>query len=162
MQTSTASPVSTSAPPSNTTTVTKSKEQILIQSECGCTSNLTSCIQFSVNKIERFKPGLINVNYVQCNQFGFQSSCSDKLFFMWVILLLSYCKLPQDTWGKLCNTGICEICKFEAVTEKQAIKMTAALSCPSASGSGAMIALIVIGIIIVLAILLIAMKTYNR
>lgn len=40
--------------------------------------------------------------------------------------------------------------------------MTAALSSLTASGSGAMIALIVIGIIVILAILLIAMKTYNR
>lgn len=53
-------------------------------------------------------------------------------------------------------------CKYEAVTEKQAINTTAALCSPSASGSGAMIALIVIGIIVILAILLIAMKTYNR
>lgn len=53
-------------------------------------------------------------------------------------------------------------CKFEAVTEKEAIKMKASLSSPSVSGSGAMIALIVIGIIIILTILLIALKTYNR
>lgn len=80
MQASTASPVSNSTAPSNTATVTKSKEQILIQSECGCTSDLTSCIQFSFNKIERFKPGLINVNSVQHNQLGFHSNCSDRLF----------------------------------------------------------------------------------
>lgn len=53
-------------------------------------------------------------------------------------------------------------CKFEAVTEKQAINTTAALCSSCASGSGAMIALIVIGITVILAILLIAMKTYNR
>lgn len=40
--------------------------------------------------------------------------------------------------------------------------MTAGFSSPPASGSGAMVALIVIGIIAILAILLIAMKTYNR
>lgn len=28
------------------------------------------------------------------------------IVFMWVILLLSYCRLPQDTCGKLYNTGI--------------------------------------------------------
>lgn len=57
-----ASPVSNSTVPSYITTITKSKEQILIQSECGCPSDLTTC-RLSVNEREKF-----NVISVQCNQ----------------------------------------------------------------------------------------------
>lgn len=40
---------------------------------------------------------LIKVNSAQSNQLDFQSGCSDRLFCIWVILLLSYCNLPQGT-----------------------------------------------------------------
>lgn len=38
--------------------------------------------QFSVNGVKRFSPGLINIKSVQSNQLDFQSSCSDRLFFV--------------------------------------------------------------------------------
>lgn len=35
-----------------------------------------------LHAFERFRPGLIHVNSVQYNQFGFQSSCSDRCFYV--------------------------------------------------------------------------------